>query len=126
MPKRGGKMKMNVENVVIAVLVLILLGLVAYYVHLKMKKQENYKSNVVVIFYHAKWCPHCTSMMPEWEKFKTETEHTTKEYESESIPEAHKSRVDGFPTICAEVDGEVKYHNGERTASALHDWVASL
>ena len=126
MAKKGGKMKMNVENIVIAVLVVVLLGLVAYYVHLRMKKQENYKSNAVIIFYHASWCPHCTAMMPEWNKFKNNTSHMTQEYESESVPESHKSRVEGFPTICAEVDGEVKYHEGERTADAIQAWADSL
>ena len=66
--KRGGNMRMNVENVIIAVLLVVLVVLVGYYVHLRMKQTENYEDKQIVVkLYHAHWCPHCKAMMPEWE-----------------------------------------------------------
>lgn len=126
--KRGGSM--NKENVIIAILVVILLGLVGYYVHLRMKKTENYENKSIhVIFYHMNGCGHCTAMMPEWEKFEKSvlpSNVTFDKIESRDIKPEHQDRVSGFPTICAEVDGDVKYHEGARTSDAILKWVKSL
>lgn len=129
--KTGGKlrMKMNAENVVLAVLVVVLVVLVAYYVHLLMKNREEYGEKPVVIFYFANWCPHCKSMMGEWDSFKNDHPNNVDvmQFESEEVPEDHKDRVEGYPTILAEMpNGELKNYNGDRTAAGMRSWCASL
>ena len=95
--------------VVIAVLVIVLLILVGYYVHLKMRKTENYQNkSMVVILYHANWCPHCRNMMPEWDTLTSEMhgkEHKGKKVSvtkinSDEEPDKVKAAgVQGFPEI---------------------------
>ena len=124
---RGGKM--NSENVAIAVLVLVLVVLAGYYVYVKMMKTENYSDKkIVLILYHADWCPHCKDMMPEWDKVRSNPPPmcTVKTVEESEIPENEMDRVEGFPTVVAEVDGKLHNYSGERTASAITDWCSGL
>ena len=127
--KRGGNMKMNVENVVIAVLLVVLVVLVGYYVHLRMKKTENYQDKViVVILYHANWCPHCKNMMPEWNSLVANPPQgvQVKTVEESELTEEDRGRVQGFPTIVAEVDGEVNEYSGGRSADEIRQWCSTL
>lgn len=127
--KRGGNLKMNVENVVIAVLLVVLVVLVGYYVHLRMKKTENYQDKViVVILYHANWCPHCKNMMPEWNSLVANPPQgvQVKTVEESELTEEDRGRVQGFPTIVAEVDGEVKEYSGGRSADEIRQWCSTL
>ena len=127
--KRGGNMRMNVENVVIAVLLVVLVVLVGYYVHLRMKQTENYQDKaIVVILYHANWCPHCKNMMPEWNSLVANPPQgvQVKTVEESELTEEDRGRVQGFPTIVAEVDGEVKEYSGGRSADEIRQWCSTL
>ena len=122
--KRGGNMRMNVENVVIAVLLVVLVVLVGYYVHLRMKQTENYQDKAIVV----NWCPHCKNMMPEWNSLVANPPQgvQVKTVEESELTEEDRGRVQGFPTIVAEVDGEVKEYSGGRSADEIRQWCSTL
>lgn len=127
--KRGGNMRMNVENVIIAVLLVVLVVLVGYYVHLRMKQTENYEDKQIVVkLYHAHWCPHCKAMMPEWNKLVSNPPKgvQVKTVEESELTSEDKGRVQGFPTIVAEVDGQLKEYSGGRSADEIRQWCSTL
>ena len=51
-----------------------------------------------ITLYHATWCGHCISFLPEWEKIKKEKSDkiSFNEYESEEV-EAKNATIDGKP-----------------------------
>ena len=65
----------NPVDLVIVLLGIILIVLVCYYLY-KQHFSENFqetpngKSNeeteYLILLYHASWCPHCTTFLPEW------------------------------------------------------------
>lgn len=80
--------------------------------------------------FYAPWCPHCKSLVPEWEK-------TAKKLNSEQI---HIAKVDctvnedlctkygiqGFPTLkLIDSDTAIEY-NGPRTAAAFENFVQRM
>ena len=94
-----------------------------------MKQTENYQDKViVVILYHANWCPHCKNMMPEWNSLVANPPQgvQVKTVEESELTEEDRGRVQGFPTIVAEVDGQVKEYSGGRTADEIRQWCSTL
>lgn len=65
------------------------------------EEYKNYDGKMMVLFY-APWCPHCKSIMPEWQKFQDLNDTNVKvvKINCDNHPEyAKKFGVQGFPTI---------------------------
>lgn len=78
---------------------------------------------IKVQLYHANWCGHCKSFMPEWEKFVEEAEKngvTCESFEADKDKqEVEQANISGFPTIVIITNGTKEDYNGPRTAQAI-------
>lgn len=92
-----------------------------------------------VTLYHADWCGHCKSFMPEWKKFVKHTGSSknivTKTIEDKMLengpqPTINGVKIEGYPTIKIEIiDGKKKSehdYDGKRTAGDLNMHVNNL
>ena len=95
------------------------------------KSAEEFKTQTNngywVILYYADWCPHCTSMKPEWkmfaDKYSSDNKINVAELESQfldMVGPQHKSNVEGFPTIISLNKGsKVANFMGPRTSKDI-------
>jgi len=106
----------------------------------KMKTRKNRITVPVTIGkIWAKWCPHCITLIPAWDKMKKLVDKNSKvkpEYmeveESElyKIEQFNKANPNGtfvdsargYPTIYKIVGGKVEYYAGERDAKKMAEW----
>ena len=85
------------------------------------------KGKQLVLFY-APWCPHCKTMMADWDKFAAENKSSVKaiKVNSDEQPDLVKEySVQGFPTILLlDASGKnIATYEGERTAKGFADFV---
>lgn len=84
---------------------------------------------VRVVLYHLPGCPHCTAMMPEWEKLAALHEHDANikilAVDAKADPvAAARANVEAFPTVVMFLrDGTKLYYDGARTAEAIDKWI---
>ena len=120
--------KMKSQNVAVAVLLLVLIGLVAYFV---MKNREGFNDNqevIVVYFFYVDWCPHCKNAKPEMQALQQQLAQQNnqvngrkvdlrpidcEQQENKQLAEEHN--VQGYPTI---VVGNEE-HQGPATQAAV-------
>ena len=77
---------------------------------------ENSDKPNMVLFY-APWCPHCKSMMGDWEKLRNRVGNKVEvvKVNCDEQPEmAEKHDVKGFPTIILFKDGRKIHFEGSR------------
>jgi thiol-disulfide isomerase/thioredoxin len=97
------------------------------------KFKNNTKKGYWVILYYADWCPHCTSMKPEWNKFANKYQNNphinVADVESNfvgNIGEEHKQNIQGFPSIVSCMKGrKVSDFTGERTSDGFDTFANS-
>jgi thiol-disulfide isomerase/thioredoxin len=87
----------------------------------------------------AKWCPHCITLIPAWDKMKKLIGKNTKlgpqymeveEAELYKIEQYNKTNPNGtfidsargYPTIYKIVGGKVEYYHGPRDAKTMASW----
>lgn len=85
------------------------------------------KGKQLVLFY-APWCPHCKTMMADWDKFAAENKSSVKaiKVNSDEKPDLVKEySVQGFPTILLlDASGKnIATYEGERTAKGFAEFV---
>jgi hypothetical protein len=82
--------------------------------------------------YHAEWCGHCVSFLPEWQRFKNESKTLFKNKVDVSDIESSNikgdvtiagKQLEGFPTVKVEFDGQEFEYKGKRTYAGLSDFV---
>jgi thiol-disulfide isomerase/thioredoxin len=85
--------------------------------------------------FHADWCGHCESFLPEWKQFKSDTKGDklvqVVDYEHSStgfnkVAKVNGGPVKGFPTVKVTFNGEENVYEGRRTAADLHKFVMEL
>jgi hypothetical protein len=89
-----------------------------------------------IILYHATWCGHCKTFMPEWEKLTSKIKNnkhiTFNSYDSEQ-EEAKNATINGgslkgFPTIKITIDDNGKKteidYMGKRRADEIIDFIS--
>ncbi len=85
------------------------------------------KGKQLVLFY-APWCPHCKTMMADWDKFAAENKSsvTAIKVNSDEQPDLVKEySIQGFPTIVLlDASGKnIATYEGERTAQGFSEFV---
>jgi len=84
---------------------------------------------VRVDLYHATWCGHCVQFQPEWEKLKKQLDNKYgggcwREFEASADKKIiQQAGVHGFPTIRINVGSKEEDYNGNRTASAIMNYI---
>jgi len=117
-----------VENVVIFVLLVVIIGLL---VKNYMLSSENFTSNgdAKLVLYYAPWCPHCTSFISEWDKIGTEKKINNvlvkvEKVNCEDHPEvATEENIEGFPTVKLHSKNTSSEYNGARNSEAVILWL---
>lgn len=110
------------ENYLLLILISIILFLFIYY-YFSVNKDNRYPSEDFeekveqgkIILYHAKWCGHCNTFLPKWNRFKKQynDKYIFEEYEEKDMSKEQLSEVTGFPTIFY-VYGNNKYKIQDR------------
>lgn len=85
------------------------------------------KGKQLVLFY-APWCPHCKTMMADWDKFAADNKSSVKaiKVNSDEQPDLVKEySVQGFPTILLlDASGKnIATYEGERTTQGFTEFV---
>ena len=120
---------MNWKLIVIGVVALVALVAVSYsYKKLTSLLRQGFQ-NVTpqneFIMYYAEWCPHCKSVMPDFDQFASNGKVTVngqdvvvKKYESTKDADKLKGKnIKGFPTfVLTTVDGTVYEYSGPRSS----------
>lgn len=92
-------------------------------------------TNIKLELFHANWCGHCKTFLPEWKKFAKEISNdahvTVADYEHSAPNFNQFANIDGkaiagFPTVKITVNGSEYEYNKERTAESLHNTVKEL
>ena len=82
--------------------------------------------------YHANWCGHCVTFLPEWKKFKNDAKISFKnkidisDVESENIKgdvTIAGKQLEGFPTVKVEYGGQEFEYKGKRSYAGLNNFV---
>ena len=87
----------------------------------------NSKKGPWMVWYYAKWCGHCSDMVPEWSKLQENNVHKVNlaKVSEEFIPKVNcDAPVQGYPTIVLYKNGKVLgVHSGERNADSFNDYI---
>ena len=89
--------------------------------------KEGFKGRKSLLLLHMEGCPHCVTLMPEWDKFTkmNNTSITTKAVEKDDDRALVKRYgVEGFPTILLLGSNGKKLdtYSGDRNAQGLLDY----
>jgi len=131
------------------IIILIGIGIYFYYSLVLPKMKPKYKANneikynsgdgsgvAEIMFFYVDWCPHCKTAKPEWENFKNSVQNTTvngyiiqcleinctnETAEIESLIKKYK--IEGYPTIKMEKDGQVIDFDAKVTENNLMQFV---
>lgn len=94
--------------------------------NLRNEKQKG----LVLIFFYATWCGHCTAMEPEWKKLEDthQEEINLAKVESEDYNNyemsANENKVEGYPTVrLYHKDKMVKEFDGERNFDTMYQFL---
>ena len=87
----------------------------------------NSKKGPWLVWYYAKWCGHCSDMVPEWSKLGENNVHKVNlaKVSEEFIPKVKcDAPVQGYPTIVLYKNGNVLgVHSGDRNADSFNDYI---
>eukprot|EP00010_Vexillifera_abyssalis_P003675 CAMPEP_0201552702 /NCGR_PEP_ID=MMETSP0173_2-20130828/16921_1 /ASSEMBLY_ACC=CAM_ASM_000268 /TAXON_ID=218659 /ORGANISM="Vexillifera sp., Strain DIVA3 564/2" /LENGTH=244 /DNA_ID=CAMNT_0047963221 /DNA_START=57 /DNA_END=791 /DNA_ORIENTATION=+ len=91
--------------------------------------EDNYKSSVKdgvwFVAYHAPWCGHCKRLMPTFEELGESAQgyNVGRVDCTENRSVCSDEGVRGYPTLKLIVNGEATKYSGQRTLSALQEFV---
>ena len=134
---------MQLPNIRILLLLAIVLAIMFYLSTLisggGMQRLENFtglsETQNTFTLYYMNGCPHCESILPDFRTFVASGQIETngkktkirmlEQGNPEAAPELEANNVKGFPTfIMSTVDGKNLEYGGERSVSAMKDFIA--
>ena len=92
-------------------------------------------NSVKVILFYADWCNHCKKMKPEWEKASDKLNNQVLNNKmikmvalngDENMELVEKHDIVGYPTILAEVNGEIKTMEEEPNQENIYNFLDSI
>jgi thiol-disulfide isomerase/thioredoxin len=110
--------------------------LVALYLSQKRVMYEGFEGGAEksLVICKADWCGHCKKAAPEFQKLLGASPMTLKDGSKVTVKildadknkaEISKYKVRGYPTILIDNNGQTTEYPGERTASAVMDFLNS-
>lgn len=104
----------------------------------KIDQFANITPPVITISnFNTEWCGWSKRFQPEWDTFsasnelKQKTNITVRDIKCDNknndiICKQYEDTIPGFPSVVVEVDGKRTLYNGERTSTALIEFIKSL
>jgi hypothetical protein len=96
-------------------------------------------NHAIILFFHADWCPHCKTALPEWVKFKGEYDgkvvngYTIKcqavnctEETSDVTKSINEYQIDSYPTVKMLKDGQKIEFDSKITQYTLEQFVTTM
>jgi len=129
---------MTNENLVYALLIVLVVLLTFYLIRPCKGSAEPMVSSALSEFYTTKfpgkvpviglhytdWCHYCKEFKPIWASLKSDPELRDIKFFENNEEENKTQGVSGFPTLVFKSpSGEVKLYEGERSADALKTWL---
>jgi len=137
---------------VLILALLILFSVIAYYGYQqfyakpKAKQQitdvanSTYDKKVYIQYFHVDWCPHCKKADPEWATFSKQfndkvingytikcIDNNCTDDEDASVAQLlRRYKIDSFPTVKMEKDGNIIDFDSRITSSALGKFVDNM
>jgi thiol-disulfide isomerase/thioredoxin len=123
------------RNTLLAIVAVVVVGLLGWWAYKQMfgSSEETFQtmtdSETVLRMFYVDWCPHCQDAKPEFEKLTKLTEINGKPIKIEMVNGeenaelAKQFNVTGYPTIILSHAGKNNVYEGERTESALVDFL---
>ena len=126
--------------IIVGVVILALVG-IYFYIQQKGNREGFTSDNSLSVhednalkcaLFYAPWCGHCKTFKPEWEQAKQELNNTEVngvkvemvDVNCDEEGELAKAyNVQGFPTVKCITKGNVIEYDGDRTASAVKEFV---
>ena len=92
--------------------------------------ESTTQDNVVVEKYYVDWCGHCQTLAPIWEELKQKYQSKGIQFKDidceASENEAIAKKIDGYPTIKVDVNGDKLTYNGPRDQKSLEDLIENF
>ena len=94
------------------------------------QKPESGSGKNEIVLYYVSWCPHCKTLMPEWDKFETHAKNNLSwlkvskiQCEDSNAAMCSQKGVEGFPTIIFyDQNGKTNIYDGDRKMEAIADF----
>ena len=134
--------------ILIMLIIFVIVGYYAYqqfYTSNKNKFADVANANrrnkeVVIMFFHADWCPHCKKAEPEWNTFMSQNDgkeingyvvkcndiNCTNDKDSEVTSLINKYNIAGYPTVKMLKDEKVIDFDSKITSTALNSFVETM
>lgn len=119
----------------ICILAILVVLLVALYLGQRRSMYEGFEGAAKsLVICKADWCGHCKKAAPEFQKLLGASPMTLKDGSKIVVKildadkdkaEIGKYKVRGYPTILIDSNGQTTEYPGERTASAVMDFLNS-
>lgn len=120
----------------ICILAMLVVLLVVLYLSKKRKMYEGFAGGAdrSLVICKADWCGHCKKAAPEFQKLLSASPMTLKDGSKIVVKildadkdksEISKYKVKGYPSILIDSNGQTTEYPGERTASAVIDFLNS-
>lgn len=120
---------------IVLILSVLAVLLVALYLSQKCSMYEGFEgSGKSLVICKADWCGHCKKAAPEFQKLLGASPMTLKDGSKINVKildadkdkaEIGKYNVRGYPTILIDNNGQTTEYPGERTASAIMEFLNS-
>tara|TARA_B110000285_G_scaffold170861_1_gene191259 strand:+ start:987 stop:1436 length:450 start_codon:yes stop_codon:yes gene_type:complete len=139
------------RNLLIAVSVAVVLGVVGYMVYLYSRPKlltqihgdstegQTSNSDAEIIFFFADWCPHCKKAKPHWEEVKQSysgkvvngytlvfTEVDCSKETEEMKKTTAEYEIEGYPTIKLVKDGEIIEYDAKPDKDTLEKFINTV
>jgi thiol-disulfide isomerase/thioredoxin len=138
---------------IVAIIVAVIFGFIAKYAYdnyynEKMTDKKKFSdvanantsdNEVIVLFFHADWCPHCKTAKPEWVKFKGEYDGkgvngytvvckdiNCTEETSDVTNAINEYQIDSYPTVKMLKDGQKIEFDSKITQYTLEQFVTTM
>lgn len=126
----------NMNNIFYMLLIIFLVFAIGFLINYLMgnKPSDSYEGlenkKVQLFYYWMDGCGHCKNFNVEWDKFAEINMQNPKlnvlkvQNTDSNIPTKHEKLIEGYPTVLLEKkNGEIIIYAGDRTETALSDWV---